>query len=153
MTVVGADHQAVFTRAADDVRHVVVYLAGDEDVVVFEDIRRKNSAAGAVTDCRFAVNPRHPLRRGFDEAPAKLGKYFWQLAHDHVEAGCDGGNAKLCKATGRRLAVEISVLRITVGDMHGNRQVEIAGGLVKRIKVRIGKMALTFQRSHADGCG
>ena len=35
MAVVGADHQAVFTRAADDVRHVVVYLAGDEDVVVF----------------------------------------------------------------------------------------------------------------------
>src|SRR5262247_3996536 len=129
MAVVGADHQAVFTRAADDVRNVVVYLAGDEDVVVFEDISRKNSAAGAVTDRRFAVDPRHPLRRGFDEAPAKLGKYLRQLAHDDVETGRDGGHAELRKAAGRRLAIEIGVLRITVGDMHGNRQVEIAGGL------------------------
>ena len=56
MAVVGADHQAVLTSAADDVRHVVVDLAGDENVVVFEDISRKNSAAGAVTDCRFAIN-------------------------------------------------------------------------------------------------
>jgi len=34
--------------AADDVRHVVVHLTGDEDVVVFEDIGRKGSAGGAV---------------------------------------------------------------------------------------------------------
>ncbi len=76
-----------------------------------------------------------------------------EFAHDHIETCGHGGHAKLREAAGGRQAVEIGVLGIAIGDMHGDRHAEVAGDLVKRIKVGVREVAIAFKRPHAHRRG
>src|SRR5437899_962123 len=83
------------------------------------------SISEPITNFFLAIDPWHPLSGGFDESPTELRERVVQFAHDHVEASRNRRHTKLCEASRRRHAVKIGVLGIAIGDMHGNRQIEI----------------------------
>src|SRR6266550_5533406 len=61
VAVVGPDHQAIFAGATHDIGHIVVDLAGNENIVSLEDVLRERSISDSVTNFCLAIDPWHPL--------------------------------------------------------------------------------------------
>src|SRR5215468_12564896 len=98
MSIVGADHQAMLTGILEDPGQVIVRLTGDKDLIGLEDVFRKRLALGLITARRLVIDPRHPLRRRFDEPPAEMREHLWYLTHQQHKTGQHGGGAKHRKA-------------------------------------------------------
>jgi hypothetical protein len=73
MAIIGTDDEPQLPRVLHDVRHIVIGLARDLDLVLLENVLREGPAAYCVANRYFVVDPRHPLGGGFDETPAGLG--------------------------------------------------------------------------------
>ena len=59
---------------------VIVRLTGHKNLVGVEHVLGKWFARHLVAPRHFVVNPRHPLRRGFDKAPAQGGEDLRQAS-------------------------------------------------------------------------
>ena len=117
MSVVGSDDQTVLTGKIENMRDVVVRLAGDKNVAFMEEVFRKLPPGRPIANLYLPVDPRYPLRESFDKAPAQLGKELRHLAHKIRETCGNGRHPEHGNGASRRRAIKIAVISIAIGDM------------------------------------
>ena len=115
MAVVGADHQTVLTRVAQDVGKIVGVLAGHPHVVSGERIGRQRSALASVAVGQIVQNIRHPLGADFNKAPTDLRELFRDLFFDERMARADDRKLELGKS--RVFREEVMMEEAAVGGM------------------------------------
>src|SRR5262245_48699454 len=94
MPIVGADYQAMLTGILEDPGQIIVRLTGHKDLISLEHVFRKLLALCLIATRYLVVDPRHPLRRRFNEPPAQMRKYVWYVTHQQHKTGKHGGGAK-----------------------------------------------------------
>src|SRR6516225_3311025 len=140
MAVVGTDDEPVLPRITNDIRDIVIDLAGNIYLVFLKKIFRHGLAVCSVTNRGFAIDPRHPLSRGFNKRPAELRKVPRHLAHQQGETRGYRRYTKQREGRSRSQPIEIAMIRIGIGSVNGDRQVKIGGGLVDGIEIRVAEM-------------
>src|SRR3970040_1921285 len=140
VTVVGADHQTVLARMAQDVRKVVRILAGYPHVICGERVRRKRPALASIAVGQVVQNIGHPLRADLDKAPTDFRELFWQLLFEQRMTRTDDSQLALGKSG--VVGEEIMMEKAAVGRMDADGQVQLCGDLPERIKIRVAERSI-----------
>src|SRR5437660_1081059 len=113
MPIVSADHQAMLTGILEDPGQIIVRLTGHKDLVGLEGVFRKPLALCLIAPRRLVIDPRHPLRRCFDEPPTQMREYVWHVTHQQHKTGEHRGGAKQRKTieppTAWQVAPELTI--------------------------------------------
>src|SRR5215813_11685162 len=154
MPIVGANHQAMLTGILEDPGQVIVRLTSHKDLIGLEDIVRKPLALCLIAARYLVVDPRYPLRRRFNEPPTEMREQVRHVTHQQHKTGEHSGSAKQREAiealTARKVPQELTVGRISIGNMDGNSHVEATGLFINWVEVRVCHATLPFQGTHAD---
>src|SRR5215813_2448742 len=94
MPIVGTDHQAMLTGILENPGQIIVRLTGHKDLVGLEYVFRKPLALGLIAARHLVVDPRHPLRRCFDEPPAEMREQVRHVTHQQYKTGEHSGGTK-----------------------------------------------------------
>src|SRR5687768_8601499 len=145
MAIIGADDEIILAGITEDVVKVIVSLAGDINPLILEDPRAKLFAAALVPSRQIMDRIRNPLRADFDNSDAQIGKLL-RDAIDQKRMKC-ADHRQLEFAEARFIEEKVVRLDTAVGRMNANRQIEFAGHVIQRKKIRITQTPVGFQAS------
>src|SRR5262245_13420505 len=119
VTVIGADHQTILTRVAQDIGQIIGVLAGHPHVVCRERVRWKRPALTPVTVGQIVQNIGYPLGADLNEAPTDLREFFRDLLFEQRMKSADDGELELGKS--RVLGEEVMMEKAAVRRMDADR--------------------------------